>query len=71
MSRNTNTDPPQPEQQPEMPPAREPHDPLSPDSSQPEPLPLPPDAEPKSPVQEPDTPPAVGDPPVTESPRLV
>jgi hypothetical protein len=71
MSRNPNTDPPQPGQQPELPPTPQPHDPLQPDHSQPEPLPLPPDAEPKSPVQEPDTPPPAGDPPVSEPPRLV
>ncbi|HEY9402058.1 MAG TPA: hypothetical protein VIQ24_05155 [Pyrinomonadaceae bacterium] len=71
MSRNPNTDPPQPEQQPELPPTPQPHDPLAPDPSQPEPLPLPPDAEPKSPVQEPDTPPPAGDPPTTDAPRMM
>jgi hypothetical protein len=44
---------------------------LQPDSSQPEPLPLPPDAETPAPVREPDTPQPAGDPPTDEPTRLV
>ena len=66
MSRNPNVEPPQPEQQPELPPTH-PDDP-----AQPEPLPLPPDAPtPTAPVREPGTPKPVGDPPVSEPTRLV
>ena len=66
MSRNPNADPPQPEQQPELPPTH-PDDP-----AQPEPLPLPPDAPtPTSPVEEPGTPKPAGDPPVNEPTRLM
>jgi hypothetical protein len=58
MSRNTNTEQPQPGQQPELPPTH-PEDP-----AQPEPPPLPPDApQPTAPVEEPGTPKPAGDPP--------
>jgi hypothetical protein len=65
MSRNTNTEQPQPGQQPELPPTH-PDDP-----AQPEQPPLPPDAPtPTAPVQEPTTPRPAGDPPATEPTRL-
>jgi hypothetical protein len=69
MSRNPNTDPPQPSQQPELP-VIQPNDPVQPDPMQPEPLPLPPDDEPKAPVQEPDAAPLAGDPPTSEPTRF-
>jgi hypothetical protein len=77
MSRNPNTDPPQPGEplpQPDtsdLPPIG-PNDPILPDPSQPEPLPLPPDSQPSpaAPVREPDTPIPAGDPPTGEPTRL-
>lgn len=66
LTRNPNAEPPQPEQQPELPPTR-PDDP-----AQPEPPPLPPDAPtPNAPVEEPGTPKPAGDPPVNEPTRLM
>jgi hypothetical protein len=72
MTRNPNTDPPQPADQPDIPPII-PDDPLRPDPTQPEPLPLPPDADPspRAPVVEPDTPMPAGDPQPLEPPRIV
>lgn len=66
MTRNPNAEPPQPGDQPDIPPTV-PHDP-----AQPEPLPLPPDVDPSpaAPVREPDVPPPAGDPPSTEPMRL-
>jgi hypothetical protein len=56
--------------QPELPPTA-PHDPLQPDPSQPEPLPLPPDhPSPSAPIGEPDTPQPAGDPVSPEPPRI-
>lgn len=69
----TNTAPAQTttEKQPDLPPIA-PHDPIQPNPSQPEPLPLPPDSPtPRAPVQEPDPVQPVGDPSPQESPRLV
>ena len=58
------------EKQPELPPTA-PHDPVAPDPSQPEPLPLPPDSPtPRAPVTEPDPVRPVGDPVPQEPPRL-
>ena len=66
LSRNPNAEPPQPAQQPELPPTH-PDDP-----AQPEPPPLPPDAPtPTAPIEEPGTPKPAGDPPVNEPTRLV
>jgi hypothetical protein len=66
MSRNTNTEQPQPGQQPELPPTH-PEDP-----AQPEPPPLPPDApQPTAPVEEPGAPMPAGDPPASEPTRLL
>lgn len=66
LSRNPNVEPPQPAQQPELPPTR-PDDP-----AQPEPPPLPPDAPtPTAPIEEPGTPKPAGDPPVSEPTRFV
>ncbi|HEV2705687.1 MAG TPA: hypothetical protein VGV59_07155 [Pyrinomonadaceae bacterium] len=68
LSRNTNTDPPQPGDQPELPPTQ----PEQPDA--PDPLPLPPDSEPtpRAPVREPDPAPLpAGDPQPSEPTRLV
>jgi len=73
MSRNPNTDPPQPADQPELPPVA-PHDPIKPDPETPQELPLPPDAEPSppAPVREPDpTPPPAGDPQPSEPTRIM
>jgi len=68
MSRNPNTEPPRPGEQPDLPPTH-PHDPIAPE---PEPLPLPPDREPAhAPVREPDAPMPAGDPQPTDPPRLV
>jgi len=68
MSRNPNTELPQPIDRPYIPPAR-PDDPVQPGT---EPLPLPPDAEPQpAPVGEPGTTVPAGDPPATEPTRLV
>ncbi|MFN2598055.1 MAG: hypothetical protein ABR563_12820 [Pyrinomonadaceae bacterium] len=56
--------------QTELPPTA-PHDPVAPDPSQPEPLPLPPDdGTPRAPVGEPDTPQPAGDPAPQEPPRI-
>jgi hypothetical protein len=69
MSRNPNTDPPEPSEQPTgEPPPVEPGDPVLPDPSQP-PVPLPPGTEPTppAPVREPEEAPApVGDPPPSD-----
>jgi hypothetical protein len=59
------------EKQPELPPTA-PRDPVQPDPSQPEPLPLPPDdPTPRAPIVEPDPVQPAGDPLPQESPRLV
>src|ERR1043165_86241 len=66
MSRDPNTDPPRPGQQPDLPPTR-PDDPAQPE----QPPPLPPDApQPPAPVREPSTPKPAGDPPTAEPTRL-
>ena len=66
MSRNPNTEPPQPGVPDELPPTH-PHDPITPD-----PVPLPPDRAPAhAPVREPETPQPAGDPLPVEPPRLV
>jgi hypothetical protein len=79
MSRNPNTEPPQPGDplpqpgEPEPPPIT-PGDPIVPDPSQPEPLPLPPDSQPTppAPVREPDAQPQpAGDPVTGEPTRLL
>ena len=68
MTRNPNTEQPQPVDQPDVPPAA-PQDP-----ARPEPLPLPPDADqqPPAPVREPGRTPRApaGDPPASEPTRL-
>jgi hypothetical protein len=65
MSRNTNTEAPQPGQQPELPPT------TPDDIAQPEPPPLPPDApQPTAPVREPGSPAPAGDLPASEPTRL-
>jgi len=70
MSRNPNTDPPQPST-PDLPPTQ-PRDPVRPDPSRPEPLPIPPDTEPMpAPVREPNTPMPAGDTPPAEPTRLM
>ena len=73
MSRNPNTDPPQPGSTPEDVPPTRPDDPLRPDPNHPEPLPMPPGRSPSppAPVREPDTPPPIGDPGPNEPTRLV
>jgi hypothetical protein len=56
VSRNPNTDAPQPADPavpPEPLPPTQPHDPVQPDPSRPEPVPLPPDSDPIAPVREP------------------
>ncbi len=70
MSRNPNTDPPQPGT-PDLPPTQ-PRDPVQPDPSRPEPLPIPPNTEPMpAPVREPNTPMPAGDQPPAEPTRLM
>ena len=67
MSRNPNVDPPQPDQQPELPPTH-PDDPAQPEQQPP----LPPDTPtPTTPIEEPGTPRPAGDPPANEPTRLV
>ena len=72
MSRNPNADQPQPIGLPDLPPTH-PNDPLRPDPSNTDPVPLPPDTErqPPAPVREPDMGPPAGDPQPTEPTRLV
>jgi len=77
MSRNPNTDPPQPAdpgvpaEEPVMPPTH-PHDPAQPDPTHPQPAPLPPGSDPVSPVREPgSTPIPAGDPQPAEPTRFV
>ena len=72
MSRNPNTEKPQPGE-PDPTPIG-PDAPVVPDPAQPEPLPLPPDQQPSSPpapVREPNNPQPAGDPPQGEPPRLM